>query len=101
MGWSWGTSRMTAAPYFTAINRTNLDDAYRLSWVGFGMEESTETVNLGHIEAEIPRAAEYVDGYVFFISNDNGLYVASDEDFERCAAPVHPDLWRFEPGQRR
>ena len=44
------------------------------------MDESTETVNLGFIESEPPRAAEYVDGYVFFISNDNGLYVASDED---------------------
>ena len=75
-----GDQQDDSRPYFTAINRTNLDDAYRLSWVGFGMEESTETVNLGHIEAEIPRAAEYVDGYVFFISNDNGLYVASDED---------------------
>ena len=67
-------------PYFTAINRTNLDDLYRLSWVGFGADENTETVNLGAIESEPPRAAEYVDGYVFFISNDNGLYVASDED---------------------
>ena len=75
-----GDQQDDSRPYFTAINRTNLDDAYRLSWVGFGMEESTETVNLGHIEAEIPRAAEYVDGYVFLISNDNGLYVASDED---------------------
>lgn len=42
-----GDQQDDSRPYFTAINRTNLDDAYRLSWVGFGMEESTETVNLG------------------------------------------------------
>ena len=67
-------------PYFTAINRTTLDDAYRLGWMGFDADENTETTYLGFMDCEPSRAAEYVDGYVFFISNDNGFYVANDED---------------------
>lgn len=74
-------------PYFTAINRTNIDDAYRLGWMGFDAEENTETTYLGFMECEPARAAEYIDGYVFFISNDNGFYVANDEDLS--------DSWRI------
>ena len=74
-------------PYFTAINRTTLDDAYRLGWMGFDADENTETTYLGFMECEPSRAAEYVDGYVFFISNDNGFYVANDEDLS--------DSWRM------
>ncbi len=76
LGGQQGDSR----PYFTAINRTAADEQYRVSWTGFEADGNTEPVNLGTIDAEFPRTAEYVDGYVFLISNSNELFVASDED---------------------
>ena len=66
-------------PYFTAIDRTNVNDDYSVSYVG--MEADGMAVKLAPTTGREPaRAAEYVEGYVFEISNDNKLYVGSDED---------------------
>ena len=67
-------------PYFTAIDRTNITQDLQMFWVGFGPEEDGEIQRLGNLHVDLPRAAEYVEGYVFEISNDNQLLVASDED---------------------
>ena len=66
-------------PYFTAIDRTNVNDDFSVSYVG--MEADGMAVKLAPASGREPaRAAEYVEGYVFEISNDNKLYVVSDDD---------------------
>ena len=68
-----------ARPYFTAIDRTNVNDDYSVSYVG--MEADGTAVKLAPASGrDLARAAEYVEGMVFEISNDNKLYVGSDED---------------------
>ena len=66
-------------PYFTAIDRTNVNDDYSVSYVG--MEADGTAVKLAPASGREPaRAAEYVEGAVFEISNDNKLYVGFDDD---------------------
>ncbi|MBR7179733.1 MAG: S8 family serine peptidase [Oscillospiraceae bacterium] len=66
-------------PYFTGIDRTNVNDDYSVSYVG--MEADGTAVKLAAATGREPaRAAEYVEGYIFEISNDNKLYVGSNED---------------------
>ena len=66
-------------PYFTAIDRTNVNDDYTVSYVG--MEADGTAVKLAsNVGRDLARAAEYVEGAVFEISNDNKLYVAMNDD---------------------
>ena len=66
-------------PYFTGIDRTNVNDDYSVSYVGMGADGAV--AKLAPTSGREPaRAAEYVEGYVFEISNDNILYIGSDED---------------------
>ena len=66
-------------PYFTAIDRTNVNDDYSVSYVG--MEADGTAVKLASTTGrELARAVEYVEGYVFEITNDNKLYIGSDDD---------------------
>ena len=69
----------TVRPYFTAVNRTTKYDKQYLNWVGFDAKDGEET-RLADILTSTPRAAEYVDGYVFTVTDDNKLLLASDED---------------------
>lgn len=66
-------------PYFTAVNRATKYDGEFLSWVGF-QPDSTAEIRLGEILTDTPRAAVYVDGYTFAVTDSNQLLVASDED---------------------
>ena len=66
-------------PYFTAIDRTNVNDDYTVSYVG--MEADGTAVKLAsNVGRDLARAAEYVEGAVFEISNDNKLYVGMNDD---------------------
>ena len=66
-------------PYFTAIDRTNVNDDFSLSYVG--MEADGTAVKLAAATNREPaRAAEYVEGAVFEISEDNKLYVGMNEN---------------------
>ncbi len=66
-------------PRFTAIDRTNTDESWNLSYVGLLGDGAA--VKLGTCAGREPaRAAEYVDGAVFEVSNDNKLYVGYDND---------------------
>ena len=66
-------------PYFTAIDRTNVNEDHTVSYVG--MEADGTAVKLAsNVGRDLARAAEYVEGAVFEISNDNKLYVGMDED---------------------
>ena len=66
-------------PYFTAIDRTNVNDDFSLSYVG--MEADGTAVKLAAATGREPaRAAEYVEGAVFEISGDNKLYVGMNDN---------------------
>ena len=66
-------------PYFTAIDRTNVNDDHTVSYVG--MEADGTAVKLAsNVGRDLARAAEYVEGAVFEISNDNKLYVGMNDD---------------------
>ena len=66
-------------PYFTAIDRTNINDDYSASYVG--MEADGAAVRLtANSGRDLGRAAEYVDGMVFEITDENKLYVGSNDD---------------------
>ncbi len=66
-------------PRFTAIDRKNTDAYWNLSYVG--LLADGDSVKLGTCaDREPARAAEYVDGAVFEVSNDNQLYVGYDND---------------------
>ncbi len=70
----------TERPKFTGIDRTNTDESWNISYVGLYPEDGS-TIKLGTITGREPaRAAEYVDGAVFEITNDNLLYVGYDKD---------------------
>ena len=66
-------------PYFTAIDRTHVNENNSVSYVG--MEANGTAVKLAsNAGRDLARAAEYVEGAVFEISNDNKLYVAMNDD---------------------
>ena len=66
-------------PYFTAIDRSNVNDDFTVSYVGM-TEDGTAVKLASLVNREPARAAEYVEGYVFEISDDNKLYVGSHND---------------------
>ena len=79
-------------PYFTAIDRSNLNDDYSANYIG--MDSSGVRVNLAPSSGREPaRAAEYVEGAVFEISHDNKLYVGFDNDLfdMRYLCDLDPD----------
>ncbi len=70
----------TERPKFTGIDRTNVDDSWNISYVGLYPEDGS-SVKLGTCaDREPARAAEYVEGAVFEITNDNQLWVGYDKD---------------------
>ena len=66
-------------PYFTAIDRTNVNPDETLNYVGFDSNGSYFDLAQS-IDRNSPRVAEYVEGYVFEVTDDKKLYVASDKD---------------------
>ncbi len=73
-------------PYFTAIDYNSTTNLGATPYVGFNSDgtatfEPYPTELLGGCPGKIsPRAAEYVDGYVFEVTEANELYVADDDD---------------------
>ena len=66
-------------PYFTAIDRSNLNADNSANYVG--MDVGGMSVNLAPASGRmLARAAEYVEGAVFEITHDNKLYVGYDQD---------------------
>ena len=66
-------------PYFTAIDRTNVNDDHSVSYVG--MEADGTAVKLAaNTGRDLARAAEFVEGVVFEITDDNKLFVGSNDD---------------------
>ena len=66
-------------PYFTAIDRSNLNADYSANYIG--MDTEGVVVNLAPAsDRMLARAAEYVEGAVFEITHDNKLYVGYDSD---------------------
>ena len=66
-------------PYFTAIDRSAIKDDKSVSYVG--MEADGTVVKLANNEGrDIARAAEFVEGVVFEITDDNKLYVGRNDD---------------------
>ena len=66
-------------PYFTAIDRTNVNDDFSLSYVG--MEADGTAVKLAAATGrKAARAAAYAEGAVFEISEDNKLYVGMNDN---------------------
>ena len=66
-------------PYFTAIDRSNVNDDFTVSYVG--MEAGGTAVKLtANAGRDKGRAAEYVEGVVFEITDDNKLYVGRNDD---------------------
>ncbi len=59
-------------PYFTAIDYSN--EAY------IGFEADGTVVELADAAGRYSAAAEYIDGYVVEITDDNDLYIAEDSD---------------------
>ena len=59
--------------YFTAINYSTMD------YVSVNMAGQTSVIAATGLST-VARAAEYVDGYVFIITENNSLCVANDED---------------------
>ncbi len=82
----------TERPRFTGIDRTNTDSDWNISYVGLYPEDGS-SVKLGTCVGREPaRAAEYVDGAVFEITNDNQLWVGYDKDLSglRYLADLDP-----------
>ena len=66
-------------PYFTAINVENLNDNYAFDFVGMNADGSyqkvAETGDMG-----VTYAAEYVEGAVYAVNDQNELFVGMDDD---------------------
>ena len=82
-------------PYFTGIDRSNVNDDFSVSYVGM-TAEGTAVKLASTAGRKTARAAEYVEGAVFEISDDNKLYVGMDDnlfDFT-CLGELDPtDTW--------
>jgi len=66
-------------PYFTAIDRTNVNDDHSVSYVGM-TAEGTAVKLAANAGRDLARAAEFVDGVIFEITDDNKLYVGRNDD---------------------
>ena len=66
-------------PYFTGIDRSNVNEDHSLSYVGMEADGTAVklTANTGRGHS---RVAEYVEGMVFEITDDNELYVGDNDD---------------------
>ena len=77
-------------PYFTAINRSIPNDDGSTNYIG--MDTDGITVNLAPTAGrDLARAAEYVEGAVFEITNGNRLYVGYDNELDNMTYLCHLD----------
>lgn len=89
-------------PYFTVIDYSNVNNMGVTTYVGLESDGTGSVYDQPQKEMggcpgkAAPRAAEYVDGYVFEVTDNNELYVADEEDlnyFEYLAKLDPENKW--------